>query len=85
MCFSFIVATALFGLARLVGWDLNARPWPVYVSWAAVATYMALSLRRAYDDSGRIAVLKTLLVMVFGFGVSVILSFTSFGVALLVA
>jgi hypothetical protein len=85
MCFSALVAALVFGLGRLAAVDPAHEPWTAAVMYPPVIAYMTLMLHRAYDDALSVAFGKALMVLLFGYVVSMVLSLSALALALLTA
>jgi hypothetical protein len=77
MCFSFIVSTLLFGTVRLFHGTVGDHPLAVAPLVLLNAAYMAASIHRVYADRWPGAIVKTVLLMLFGFAVSLTLTTTA--------
>ena len=82
MCFSVLVATIVFGAGRLAGVDATRQLSLGFVMYAIVLVYMSLMLRRVYRDGPALAIGKALGVLLFGYVVAIVLTFSALGLAL---
>jgi hypothetical protein len=85
MCFSFLVSTVLFGVLRFLHTGVAAHPAIAFAALVINATYMGLSLHRVYGEPPLGSFAKTVAIMAWGFGVSLVLTTLSVTVAVLTA